>query len=146
MIEFEDCNTLLYKDLSIWVEVPETYQIKITYFGGELLVIVTTNTTTIIEGNFPSGIYCIEVINCNGNTIKSEFLNLCKLECELKNKIASIDFCKINDKELADLQKLLNYILFAKAKFNCEWCDSKEITKYLDLLKKELTDDCNCKK
>lgn len=48
-VEFQDCNTIIYNDMSVWVEVPETYTIVITYSGGTLTQVVSTSESTIIE-------------------------------------------------------------------------------------------------
>lgn len=150
-VEFQDCNTIIYNDMSVWVEVPETYTIVITYSGGTLTQVVSTSESTIIEGNFPSGVYCIAYTDCNGDVIKSEFLNTCKIECALKEKMYTISACMMDPESLENKEKwdqillIKKYIDLAKAKFDCEWCDICDITKFIDLANKELN-GCTCNK
>lgn len=144
IVEFPDCNTIIYKDLSSWVEVPPTYTIVITYPGGTLTWVIETGVSNYMEGTFPSGVYCIEFVDCNGDIIKSQFLNTCLLECAIKEKIASILLCD-DDTKWKQIETAKKYIEIAHAKFECEWCDISEVTKFLDLAKKELN-DCTCSK
>ena len=46
-VEFQDCNTIIYNDMSVWVEVPETYTIVITYSGGTLTQVVSNRNARV---------------------------------------------------------------------------------------------------
>lgn len=149
-VQFKDCKTLIYEDKSVWVEQPTTYQISITTPVSTIPKVfdIITNQPNVlyakdiigIDQNLPIGIYCISVVNCNGDIFTYDFINLCSLECEIANELAYLD---MNDKEaikaISD-KKLWLDILYAK--FNCDWCDKEDIKKLLMFLKNGK--DCKC--
>jgi len=158
-ISFDTCKRIIYQDTSTWVEVPEDYVITITTPTNQVVdVTVVTSGVTIItsitlgisdtEVNLPSGVYCIEVTNCNGDKIIKNFLNVCTYECELANLLALVDLTKCNDdleKELKDYYLIKTLIDGAKAKFECDWCSIKEVKELLLYIKKKLSKlDCHC--
>lgn len=155
------CKRIIYQDISEWINVPETYEIRIKYPGGSNFITITayTNYPTIInsiilglstteEVNLPAGVYCIEVTNCNGDIFKMDFLNTCIYECELANLLASVNFLNCSDNK-ADIEKYKEIKLLiegAHGKFHCNWCSLQEVKDILDIIAKKLkTISSNCK-
>ena len=159
-ISFSSCKKLIYQDLSTWVEAPTEYEIFIKPPIGDFIS-VTVNVTgvTIIDSillgitdeeqvNLPAGIYCIKVINSNGDIIFKDFLNLCIYECQLANLLAVVDLTKPDYalKELLSEYSSIKLLLDgAYAKFDCDWCSTTELKCLIDLIKNMLSKlDCNC--
>jgi hypothetical protein len=158
-VHFPDCRTLLYIDLSTWVEVPETYLIEILVPGSSIWkeFLVSANSTTSItalqligiDQNLVSGIYCLRTTNCNGDILQYDFLNLCTYECSLANMIASLPICYLaekGNKTVALYKDLKLYLEAAKAKFDCEWCSNDDVKELLNMFKKlsNNVEDCKC--
>ena len=154
-ISYKTCKEIHYQDVSTWVEVPEEYEITITTpVGAPKVVTVTTNGITVITPetlelsttNFPAGVYCIQVTNCNGDVITKNFLSLCVLECELASALALIDFSKCNDDIKEELERydfIFHLLQGAKAKFECDWCSINEVKEIIVRIK-ELLAGLNC--
>lgn len=161
-ITYNTCKRILYQDNSVWVNIPDTYDIRIKYpgYNGFKTIEVVTNGVTVInsislgistnEVNLPTGIYCIEVTNCNGDVITLDFLNTCIYECELSNQLSGINFLNCTDyKEDIERYKEIKLLLEgAHAKFSCDWCSKDEVKKILELIRKKLdnlSSNCKCK-
>jgi hypothetical protein len=160
-ISFNTCKYIVYQDLSTWVEAPSSYEIFIKLPSSNDFISITTLVTgvTIIDSiilgistdevvNLPAGIYCIKVVNCNGDIIYKDFLNLCDYECKLSNLLAVVDLTKpdyVLDELLETYLKIKILLDGAKAKFECDWCSTDELKCLLDLIKSKLNKlDCNC--
>ncbi|HMT03384.1 MAG TPA: hypothetical protein PKD00_08790 [Burkholderiales bacterium] len=159
-ISFDTCKRLIYQDLSTWVESPSYYDVYIKLPTSSDFISLTVSVTgvTIIDSvllgiseepiNLPAGIYCIKIINCNGDVIYKDFLNLCIYKCKLSNLLAVVDLTKPNYelKELLEEYSSIKLLLDgAEAKFECDWCSTKELKCLLDLIKDMLNKlDCNC--
>lgn len=159
LISYNTCKNIVYQDTSVWVEAPSEYEITITTPTDHTATITVPTTGVVVidsvllgmslePTNLPSGVYCIEVTNCNGDKIIKNFLNVCTYECELANLLALVDLTKCNDdleKELKDYYLIKTLIDGAKAKFECDWCSIKEVKELLLYIKKKLSKlDCHC--
>lgn len=159
-IAYDTCKKIVYQDATVWVDTPSEYEISITTPVNNTAITLPIPTTGVLIitsinlgistelVNLPSGIYCVEVTNCNGDKIKKDFINLCSYECQLANLLAVMDFsecCKNKEQELKEYNDIRLMIEGAKAKFDCDWCSKDEIKKLLRLIDKKLTQlNCNC--
>jgi hypothetical protein len=150
-IKFNSCSELVYTDTSIWADAPETYSIVIVLPGSskEYNFTIEIGKIKIIKAEdfgltiLPIGVYCVIVVNCNGDKIRQDFLNLCSLECSLSNLIATtnLDECE----NLSKYMKYKTQLEGIYAKFNCDWCNKDEVTNLIKQLKKELDGEgCSC--
>ena len=159
-ISYDTCKKIIYQDATVWVDTPSEYEISITTPVSSSPVTLTVPTTGVLVitsitlglstelTNLPSGIYCIEVTNCNGDKIQKDFLNVCSYECKLSNLIAVVDLTKCNDdleEELKDYALIKTLIDGARAKFDCDWCSKKELKELLLYIQKKLNGlNCTC--
>ncbi|HMT02026.1 MAG TPA: hypothetical protein PKD00_01740 [Burkholderiales bacterium] len=160
-ISYDTCKKIIYQDATVWVEEPSTYEISITSPASNTPVTLTVPTTGVLvitsgmlglteDTNLPSGIYCVTVVNCNGDVIQKDFINLCTYECQLANLIAVIDLTACNEENVAEEIAFYTFIKMliegAKAKFDCDWCSVKELKELLLYIKKKLDKhNCTCK-
>jgi len=160
-ISYDTCKKIIYQDATIWVEEPSEYEISVVTPVNNTPITLTVPTTGVLvitsqmlglaeDINLPSGIYCVIVVNCNGDTIQKDFLNLCTYECQLANLIAAVDLTVCNEDNIHEDLKFYSYIKAllegAKAKFDCDWCSVKELKELLAYIKRKLeSNNCTCK-
>lgn len=153
-----NCRKLIYKDLSDWVEMPESYTLKVIVPGSTVEYSLSiTGDTLIIEAadiglppnvNLPDGIYTFIVEMCDKRFEKKEIV-LCKLKCKLYNMLSTMDLtCKDTRDKKDMIDKLSEYdILFnaiiANAKC-CKWLKVKELTDYLNKKLYSANENCGC--
>ena len=109
-----DCETLIYKDYSEWMEgdrysFPETYTVQVFPPGANDpihldLNVGESNSITSIElfggttkRQIPDGVYCFTLENCQYRYIKHKAVT-CSLDCALDNLIATSDNIDAVDK------------------------------------------------
>ena len=148
------CNSIVYKDLSIWMEedyyvVPNQYDIYITPPGGNP-VKITLDPTSINELSseklfsnacFIDGVYCFSTTSC-GNSYTRNIAILCNAECKLANLIREASKSQSED--------LWNKVIKLKASLDAVYSHAKLNNFELandeyKILKKDLNNlNCNC--
>lgn len=155
-LEYHDCRTLLYQDLSDWMDfghyiVPDNYKVKVGIIGREDVEIAvnvsspTKITSSVLEYGstdhnlvIPEGIYVFETESC-GVSYKRYRAISCILRCKLDTMIVT-----------SDLQYDYSYItkleLFLRSmEVLAEMGSYKEAQKLFKYLEEELSCiQCNC--
>mgnify|MGYP003618892132 CR=1 FL=1 len=153
-----NCKTLVYKDTSEWVSIPDTHEIKVIVPGssvehpltvtGSILFIQPEDIGLPANVNLPDGIYTFVLEICDKKFIKKEVV-LCKLKCKIYNYLASSYLtCKDDRDKKILLDKLNEYRLLyeaiiANAKC-CKWNKAKELLEYLNKKLYNYNENCNC--
>lgn len=97
-----DCETILYQDLSEWMEaedreVPDTYEVSVDLPGKKSAIVnvaaqgytkLTPASFNLDTRSLPDGIYCFTTTSC-GITYKRWKAITCALECCLTDLIAN---------------------------------------------------------
>lgn len=147
-LELLDCDTLVFTDLSNWMEedyyvVPDEWTMTIKFPSGTTKDIkFKPKGTTIITASdlgipcILDGIYCFSTFSCGNTYYRNEAL-LCSLECKLDTLIHQLDISLYNyDKNLAFAQKISVYINSIKT--NARIGKTQLANKYFDITSREL--------
>lgn len=112
-ISHKGCKTLIYQDISTWVdnERPESYEIKVKAPGFSIESTFQVNgegITQIDTGSWGDGIYCFKVNNC-GTIYTKNYINLCKLNCQLDHMVKQANLNDPKDfEQITHIQFLLD--------------------------------------
>lgn len=147
-LELLDCDTIVFTDLSNWMEedyytIPESYPMTIKFPNGtSKQVNFIPKGSTILRssdlGVFLDGIYCFTVESC-GYTYSRNDAILCSLECKLDTLTASLDI----NSNLGNYSKNLNLIqtiniYLDSIKTNAKLGKINLASKYFEISKREL--------
>ena len=153
-LESLDCKTLIFKDLTNWMEeepyvIPTTFPITITLPNGKVVNTtfnpksITHYTGSMLETTtcLPDGIYCFKVDSCGYNYSRHKAV-VCKLECKLDNYIAKVS--REDDDEawekITEISNLINSI-----KVNAEIGKHKVANDIYKIVTKKLDRlECSC--
>lgn len=152
-LELLDCDTLVFTDLSNWMDeeyytIPEEYPMTITLPNGSKKdVMFKPKSSTIItsselgSGCLLDGVYCFTVSSC-GYTYSRNRGITCSLECKLDTLTSKLDTSVVYSKALMD--KILRLSLYIESfKINAEIGKINQATSIFKVLSKELEDvDC----
>lgn len=145
-----DCETLIYKDFSEWMEedyyvVPDYYEVQVIPPGSTdplplLLKVNESNSITTRElfgskekSCIPDGVYCFILENCQYKYTKHKAVT-CSLRCELDSLIATSD----DEQRIEELELLVRSI---HEKTNLGQID--KASKLYDIARK-LINKCKC--
>ncbi len=156
IIDYKDCKTMIFKDLSQWMTKPDTYELIITPVGSNKEYKKIINSTfDIIKSediglsigvNLPDGIYTFSVEICGKKYIKKDIF-LCTMTCQLANEIAAINLCdetelKTKLEEIQIKQLKLDAIRYNKV--CCKWNRIKDLFNSLKEDLKNNNGNCSC--
>ena len=150
-LESLDCKTLIFTDLSNWMEeepyiLPSKQEVEVTLPSGSIITLnfnpksVTKFTGEELKAKdcLPNGIYCFKVESC-GHIMSRHKAVVCKLECKLDNLIAKAS----RSEDWDVIQEISNLIL--SVKINTEIGKHQLATELYKIADKKLTRlDCEC--
>lgn len=149
-----DKHTLIYQDLSDWMEedryyVPEIYRVTVIPPGsvtGIKLDLSTKNVNRLTEeqlGCIEDGIWCFETESCGVNYKRSVGI-FYKIECCLRKAFAKIENCAIPVGAYEKLKEVEMYLELCKSA--AEINNYSESNEFLEIAQKKLDRiKCNCK-
>jgi hypothetical protein len=147
-LELLDCDTLVFTDLSNWMEedyyvVPEEYPMEIKFPNGTKKTVnfkpqgatVFTSESLGVPCLF-DGIYCFTVESC-GYTYSRNDAIVCSLECKLDTLVHQMDTSLVYGKEsLSKIERITVYIDSFKS--NARLGKINKATKLYKILSREL--------
>ena len=146
-LEYDQCGTLLYQDLSDWMceyEIPATYTLQMSVYGGtpvDISISTTgynTITTEKFGANIIDGLYCFKTTACGVEYTRTKAVT-CILDCKLDHVIATAK----THAEYANADKIAKYI--QAIHYNAERDFIDEAKYFYSLAKQELSCvNCNC--
>ena len=121
-LDLLDCDTLVFTDLSNWMEedyyeIPEEYPMTITFpNGSKKTVNFKPKSSTIFRssdlgvGCILDGIYCFSVESCGYEYHRNDGI-VCSLECKLATLSGQIDISLVYGKDLLErVERLSTYM------------------------------------
>lgn len=147
-LELLDCDTIVFTDLSNWMEedyytIPESYPMTVTLPGGTTKEInFKPKGTTIITdkdlGCILDGIYCFTTESC-GYTYSRNRAIACSLECKRETLVQSLDINGNLHNYNRNLELIKTIDVYLDSfKANAEAGKINLATKYFNILQKEL--------
>ena len=155
-LESLDCSTLIFTDLSSWMDddnysIPNKHEISVTLPMSNKVIHLDINagSSTVIKGPnlgvgecIPDGIYCFTIDSCGIKYTRNSAVT-CQLECRLDELKVRLAKEEISLEKVNELQSYLD-IIKSSAK-NGQPKKAIEFHKVLNKKLDNLNCECNCK-
>ena len=154
-LESLDCQTLVFTDLSSWMDdenyiIPEQHLITVVLPNSvERQINIKPRSNTVIKGEdlgvgkcIPDGIYCISIESCGIKYTRNASVT-CQIECKIDELVKRLSKGEIDIERVTELRSDLEII-----KSSIKIGQPKKAIDYHEILQTKLDNlncECNCK-